>query len=392
MSHRRLKHAVAALAATLIASVATPAYADWALNMPEGASDISREIFGLHMLILWICVVIGVVVFGAMIWSIIAHRKSVHPEAATFHHNTKVEIVWTTIPFLILIGMAIPSAETLIKIEDTRDSALTVKVTGYQWKWHYDYLDQDVAFFSNLHPEHNAIRLEGSGLDPRSVDNYLREVDRRMVVPAGKKIRVLLTANDVIHSWWVPDLGGKKDAIPGYVNEWWFQADEPGVYRGVCAELCGRDHGFMPVVVEALPEADYTAWLEQMQGGTPSGSAAADAGGSETAAADEDREYSMDELMEIGERSYATNCASCHQLDGTGLGPFPALKDGPITTEDLPAHIDMVLNGSSQNPAMAAFGPQLSDLDIAAIITYERNAWGNDTGDVVQPSDIKAAR
>ena len=259
-----LKKTLAGTAGVLLA--ATPALADWELNMPVGVTEISRDVHRLHMLIFWICVAIAVAVFGAMIYSIAKFRQSKGAVADTsITHSTKVEIIWTIIPIGILVGMAIPAAESLVKIEDTRDSDLTVKVTGYQWKWHYEYLDEGVAFFSTLADSSDSARRLKSGIDPRTVENYLLEVDNPLVVPVGAKVRVLLTANDVIHAWWVPEFGMKRDAIPGFVNEMWFRADEPGVYRGQCAELCGRDHGFMPVVVEVKSRADYDTWLAARQ-------------------------------------------------------------------------------------------------------------------------------
>ena len=258
---KMVKRAFAAGMALLLGS--GPATAAWSdLNLRVGVTELSREIYGLHMLILWICVAIAVAVFSVMIYSIATFRKSKGAVPATFDHNTKAEIIWTVIPVLILVGMAVPAAKTLVKIDDTRGSELTIKVTGYQWKWQYEYVDQGVSFFSTLARSSDEARQLGSGIDPASVDNYLLEVDNPLVVPAGRKVRVLITANDVIHAWWVPDFGMKKDAIPGYINEMWFRADEPGTYRGQCAELCGRDHGFMPVVVEVKPQAEYDAWLE----------------------------------------------------------------------------------------------------------------------------------
>jgi cytochrome c oxidase subunit II len=251
------------------------AFADWALNMPVGVTELSREIHGLHMLIFWICVVIAVAVFGMMIYSIISFRKSKGAIPANFDHSTKVEIIWTIIPIAILVGMAVPAADTLIKIEDTRDSQLSIEVTGYQWKWHYKYLNENVSFFSTLSRDSDRARQLNSGIDPFQVKNYLLDVDKPLVVPVGAKVRVLLTSNDVIHAWWVPAFGMKKDAIPGFVNELWFRADEPGIYRGQCAELCGRDHAFMPVVVEVLPRAEYDEWLKKAQ--AASGASAAPA-------------------------------------------------------------------------------------------------------------------
>ncbi len=235
--------------------------------MPVGVTELSRDIHALHMLIFWICVVIAVAVFGVMIYSIVKFRHSQGAVAANFDHSTRAEIVWTIIPIVILVAMAIPAAATLVNIEDTRNSELTVKVTGYQWNWHYDYLDQNVTFFSTLARDSDAARQLDSGIDPNTVPNYLLDVDHPLVVPVGTKVRVLLTANDVIHAWWVPAFGMKKDAIPGFVNELWFRADQPGIYRGQCAELCGRDHGFMPVVVDVRSQEDFDSWLKAQQGG-----------------------------------------------------------------------------------------------------------------------------
>jgi cytochrome c oxidase subunit 2 len=259
-----VKRALAAGAALLLG--ASPAMAAWSdLNLRVGVTELSREIYGLHMLILWICVAIAAAVFGVMIYSIATFRKSKGAVPATFDHSTKAEIVWTVIPVIILVAMAVPAARTLVKIDDTRGSELTIKVTGYQWKWQYEYVDHGVSFFSTLARTSNEARQLDSSIKPQSVENYLLEVDKPLVVPQGRKVRVLITANDVIHAWWVPDFGMKKDAIPGYINELWFNADTPGTYRGQCAELCGRDHGFMPIVVEVLPQAEFDTWLEQQK-------------------------------------------------------------------------------------------------------------------------------
>ena len=257
---KMVKRALAAGAALMLG--AAPAMAAWSdLNLRVGVTPLSREIHGLHMLILWICVAIAVAVFGVMIYSIATFRKSKGAVPATFEHNTKAEIIWTVIPVLILVGMAIPAARTLVKIDDSRGSDLTVKVTGYQWMWQYEYVGENVSFFSKLAQDSNEARQLDSGIDPSTVPNYLLAVDHPLVVPQGKKVRVLITAADVIHAWWVPDFGMKKDAIPGYINELWFIAEKPGVYRGQCAELCGRDHGFMPVVVEVKSQQEFDAWL-----------------------------------------------------------------------------------------------------------------------------------
>jgi cytochrome c oxidase subunit 2 len=244
------------------------ASADWALNMPRGVTELSAETYDIHMLIFWWCVGIAVVVFGAMIYSLFAHRKSKGVEPATFSHSMTAEVAWTTIPVFILLVMAIPSAELMIKLEDTRDPDLTIVATGYQWKWHYNYQGEDLQFFSNLSRTSQSARQKGSGVDPNTVDNYLLDVDNRLVVPKDAKVRLLLTSNDVVHAWWVPELAIKKDAIPGFVNETWFRAEQAGVYRGQCAELCGMDHGYMPIVVEVVEQDAYLAWLENEKGGT----------------------------------------------------------------------------------------------------------------------------
>lgn len=396
MGFTKLKAALRGLAAIALSVTSTTALADYTLvNMPRGVTEISREVYDLHMLIFWICVAIGVVVFTAMIISIIYHRKSKNPVPAKWHHNTTVEIVWTVIPFLILVGMAIPAANTLIKMEDFRGSDLSIKVTGMQWRWHYDYMitdengvDRGFGFYSSLDAESNRIRQTGSGLDPRSKENYLLDVDNTVKVPVGKKVRILLTSADVLHAWWVPHFAVKKDAIPGFINEMWFNVDVPGIYRGQCAELCGRDHAFMPIVVEALPQEEYDAWvLEQQQ------RAGVAATGDGEQADDEPMEWNMENAMQLGERVYAQQCASCHQANGEGLAAagFPPLKGSAMVTGDLPAHVNVVLKGVP-NTTMMAFGGILSDEEAAAVITYERNAWGNDTGDLVEPSDIAAAR
>jgi cytochrome c oxidase subunit 2 len=280
---KTLKLAAGGIAALLPAGAAL---ADWALNMPVGVTELSREIHQLHMLIFWVCVMIALLVFGAMIYSIVKFRHSKGAVPASFDHSTRVEVVWTIVPIAILIGMAIPAAETLIKIEDTRNAEITIKVTGYQWKWHYEYLNEKVTFFSTLARESDLARQLNSGVDVNKVEHYLLDVDRPLVVPVGKKVRVLLTAADVIHAWWVPQFGMKKDAIPGFVNELWFRADEPGIYRGQCAELCGRDHGFMPVVVDVRTPDQYRAWLkEQQQQGEAPEAAAPVANSSENASA-----------------------------------------------------------------------------------------------------------
>jgi cytochrome c oxidase subunit 2 len=252
---------LAPVLALLASSIAGPAWSDFELNMPVGVTTTSRDVYELHMLILWICVVIGAGVYGAMIAAIVKFRKSNGAVAAKFTHNATIEVVWTVIPAAILVAMAVPAAETLIRMEDTRNSELTIKVTGYQWRWHYDYIDDGVGFYSTLDRESNAARRLDSGVDPTTVDNYLLKVDNDLVVPVDTKVRLLVTAADVLHAWWVPAFAVKKDAVPGFVNEAWFTADTVGTYRGQCAELCGMDHGFMPIVVRVVSREEYDAWL-----------------------------------------------------------------------------------------------------------------------------------
>jgi cytochrome c oxidase subunit 2 len=249
------------LAGFVLAVLAFPAQAAWQLNMTQGVTSTAQEAYDLHMLVLWICTIVGVGVFAAMIYAIVTFRKAKGAVPATFTHSTNAEIIWTVIPTLILIFLAYETAPALVRIDDTRNSEMTIKITGYQWKWQYEYIGQDYSFFSTLAETSNAARQLGSGLNPQDVENYLLEVDHPLVVPVGVKIRYLLTGNDVIHAWWVPDFSVKRDAIPGFVNEGWFKIDKAGVYRGQCAELCGKDHGFMPIVVEALPRAEFDAWL-----------------------------------------------------------------------------------------------------------------------------------
>ena len=366
-----------ALAGMLLALFALPLWADWEVNLPRGVTEISNEVYDMHMMVLYICAVIGVLVFGAMFISILKHRKSLGARPASFSHSTTAEIIWTVIPFVILIAMAIPAAKALIKMEDASNAELTVEVTGHQWKWEYGYPQQGIRFFSNLAENSREARVLDSGIDPYTVENYLLEVDNPLVLPIGKKVRILLTSSDVLHAWWVPDFAIKKDAIPGFIREMWTLIDEPGTYRGQCAELCGKDHGFMPIVVEAVSEAKFEQWV--------AGELAAAASEADSA----EREWAMQELMERGEAVYGTSCVACHQANGQGIpGVFPALDAGKITLEE---HLNIVLNGTP-GTAMQAFGRQLSDVDIASVITFERNAWGNDSGDVVQPSAVKAAR
>ncbi len=350
-----------------------------AFDMRPGVTDMSQRIQHLHHWILWICVIVGLIVFGVMFYSIIAHRRSKNPEPANFHHSTLVEIIWTLIPTVILIGIAVPATRTLLDIEDNSDSDLTVLITASQWKWHYQYVEAGIGYYSNLATPLDQI----NNIAPKG-ENYLLEVDNPLVLPTNLKVRFLMTSDDVIHSWWVPDFAVKQDALPGLINEAWTRVDVPGVYRGQCTELCGMNHAFMPVVVEVRPEEEFLSWIEDQR-------LANDLAG-EAAVAARSRDWTMEELMPMGEAVFITHCATCHQPDGTGQGiKYPSLAGGVIPTGPVEAHLERVMNGLAETE-MQAWAPQLSDLDLAAVITYERNAWGNDTGDVVQPLTVFSAR
>jgi len=360
------------ISALLLFSV--PMKADWfALNMTRGVTDISNEVFELHMLIFWICVAIGVVVFGVMFYSMYAHTKKKNPVAASFHENHKVEIAWTIIPFLILIAMAIPASKTLVKIYDDEAGDLNIQVTGYQWKWQYNYLEDDVSFFSNLSTDMDEI----NNLVPKG-ENYLQEVDEMVVIPAGKKVRFLITANDVIHSWWMPAFAIKQDAIPGFVNTAWTKVDKPGIYRGKCTELCGKNHGFMPIVVKVVEQSEYDEWV--------SGKKEAAMKMAELTTKD----WTTEELVARGESVYAVNCVACHQTNGQGIsGIFPALAGSDIVLNDKDRNIEILMEGV-QGAAMNSFS-YLSEVELAAVITYTRQSWGNgDKGDgeIVVQKDI----
>lgn len=341
------------------------------LNMPQGVTEVSQAAYDIHMLMMWVCVVIGAAVFGVMFYVMYAHRKSRGAEAANFHEHVGVELAWTIVPALILIVIAFPATNALLKVYDANDAEMDIKITGYQWKWQYEYLGEDVRFMSSLRTSQDEIY----GREEKG-EHYLREVDNPLVIPADTKVRFLLTGNDVIHSWWVPDLGVKKDALPGIFTEAWAKTSEVGVYVGECAELCGKDHAFMPIVVEVKPKEEFNAWLAEQK------AAAAEY------ASTIGKEWSMGELMERGEQVYLTNCAGCHGVDGLGIpGVFPAMVNSAVTLGPIEKHIDVLVNGV-QGTAMQAFAAQLSEVDIAAVVTYERNAWGNDVGDMAQPIDV----
>jgi cytochrome c oxidase subunit 2 len=355
-------------------SYTTDINADWsALNMTRGVTGVRNEVFELHMLIFWICVAIGVVVFGVMFYSMYAHTKKKNPVASTFHESTKVEIAWTIIPFLILIAMAIPASKTLVKIYDDEAGDINIQVTGYQWKWQYRYLEDDVSFFANLSTDLDEIY----NLVPKG-ENYLQEVDEMVVIPVGKKIRFLITANDVIHSWWMPAFAIKQDAIPGFVNTAWTIVDEPGTYRGKCTELCGKNHGFMPIVVKAVEQEEYDQWINDKK------QAAMKLAELTT------KNWTTEELIAKGQDVYAVNCVACHQTNGEGItGIFPALAGSDIVLNNKPRNIEILMEGV-QGAAMNSFD-YLSEVELASVITYTRQSWGNDAkgdGTVVLPQDI----
>jgi cytochrome c oxidase subunit 2 len=358
----------------LMALMALPAaaFGDNQVNMSPGVTTIGAEIYDLHMLIMIICVVIGIGVFGVMFYSIIYHRKSRGVVPSQFHESTKVEIAWTVVPFLILIGMAVPATSTLLEVYDNDDAELDILVTGHQWKWKYEYLDEsgeNVSFFSNLATPQEAIY----NTDQKG-EHYLLEVDEPLVLPVDTKVRFLITANDVIHSWWVPEIAVKRDAIPGFINETWTKITEEGIYRGQCTELCGAYHGFMPVVVHAVSREEFDAWM---------GAKRADEAAQVAAAA---IDLSLDELMSKGEAVYNAQCLACHGAQGEG-GVGNAIAGSAIALGDVGTHLDVGIKGVA-GTAMQAFGRQLNDVDMAAVITYQRNAFGNNTGDVIQPSDV----
>ncbi len=347
------------------------------LNMRRGVTEISNAVYDLHMYIFWICVVIGIVVFGAMFWAMIHHRRAAGAVAAKFHESTKLEIAWTLAPTLILVAIAWPATQVLVAMYDTGGEDLTIEVRGYQWKWQYKYLDDDynseVAYFSNLKTPQDEIH----GRKEKG-EYYLLDVDEPLRIPVNRKVRFLITAEDVIHSWWVPDFGFKRDAIPGIMNETWaiVPPDKAGIYRGQCTELCGKDHGFMPVVVNAMPEDEFDAWYaERLQQEEVRKEALS-------------KTFTPEELMAQGEQVYGTYCASCHMPNGKGVPPvFPALDGSAIATGPREDHLNIVLNGKT-GTAMQAFGKQLDAAQIAAVVHYERHSWSNNTDDVTQPRDV----
>ncbi|MBA2655414.1 MAG: cytochrome c oxidase subunit II [Tatlockia sp.] len=366
----------------LITSQVTLAETDrWQLNMYKGVTPLSHDMYDLHMIAMVICAIIGIIVFGVMIYALIHHRKSKGHKAATFHDNFRLEILWSIIPFLILLGLAIPATKVLIRLEDSSDSEVTIKVVGYQWKWQYQYLNEGISYFSNLSTPYSQIENQ-----QKKGEWYLLEVDKPLVLPTNKKIRFLVTSNDVIHSWWVPELGVKRDAIPGFMHEAWAKIEKPGTYRGQCAELCGINHGFMPIVVQAVNEADYKQWVSQQV-------KTKDQYEIQAHQPEAQPNLPRAELMNLGREKYDQICAACHRADGTGLPPmYPGLKGSSIAVGNpIARHILIILNGVPGS-AMQPYRDQLNDKEIAAIATYERNAWGNNTNDTVQPEEVAKVR
>lgn len=357
------------------------AWAEYKLNLQIPQTQLGEQIYELHTVITLICFVIFVGVFGFMFYAVFKHRKSVGHKAAQFHENTAVEVAWTLIPFVILIALAVPATGTLLAMRDTSEPDMTIKVTGYQWKWGYDYLKgegEGISFYSTLSTPQ--AQIDGRDIAGRNSNpHYLLEVDNHLVVPAGKKVRILTTAADVIHAWWVPALAVKQDAVPGFIRDTWFRTDKPGVYRGQCAELCGKDHGFMPIVVEVMAPAQYAAWVNAQQKKVVA------------AKVDPDKTWTLADLKAQGEKVYAQNCVACHQATGMGVpGTFPALNGSKVVNGPKTDQIKLVLNGKPAT-AMASF-KHLSDVDLAAVITFTRNNWNNKTGEAIAPAEIKAAR
>lgn len=381
----------------VMAGVAGQSHAEYKLNLQTPVTPIAHQIYDLHTLILLVCLFIFVGVFGFMFYALFKHRKSIGHQAAKFHQNTTLEIIWTLIPFLILIGIAYPTTRTIIEMKNVDHADMNIKITGHQWVWEYEYLDDGIKYVSNLATPRDQIDNKMA-----KDAHYLLAVDNPLVVPIGKKVRLLLTSTDVIHSWWIPQFGVKQDAIPGFIREDWFTVEIPGTYRGQCAELCGVGHGFMPIVVEALSLNDYNEWLKVKKSNL-----------AETAATNT-KLYTLVELKTHGEQVYLSRCAMCHQANGLGVpSMFPPLvdgtpfsagveatkpladrgfwKDGKMVLGSKEQHLGILMNGIS-GTAMQPIGQQLSDFDVAAVITYERNNWGNHTGEMIQPAEVAAVR
>ena len=385
-------------ALALGAFAAFPAVASYDVDIPPPATAIAGDIYNLHYYILIVCVVIFVLVFGAMFYSIFKFRKSqgAKPDV-NFHESTLIEIIWTVIPFIILIVMAIPATTTVLAMKDTSNPDLTIKVVGYQWGWQYEYQQDGVSFYSNLSTPWTQVGQPGVPATEARGPNYLLEVDNPMVVPVGKKVRLLITSNDVLHGWYVPTLGVNQYGIPGFIKDSWFKVEKAGTYKGQCSQICGKLHGFMPITVIAKSQADYDAWVKEAKTkfAIPTAAAEASAAAPTTVAALVDepgKKWTLDELKKAGESIYSANCAACHQADGKGNPAMKAkaLDGSAVVTGAKSGQIAVLLKGRP-NTLMAGFD-RLSDVELAAVATYARNSWGNKVGDVVLPADIKAAR
>jgi cytochrome c oxidase subunit II len=379
----------------LAALCSTAAWADYDVNILPPATPIASQIYGLHMYILYVCAVIFVIVFAMMFYSIFKFRKSAGAKPdVNFHESTLIEIIWTIIPFIILIAMAIPATKTVLDMKDTSNPDLTIKVTAYQWGWRYDYSAEDFGFYSNLSTPWSQIGQPGSPATEAKGKDYLLEVDNIMVVPVNKRVRLLVTSNDVIHGWYVPQLGVNQYGIPGFIKDAWFKAEKVGVFKGQCSQICGKLHGYMPITVEVKSEADYAKWIKDGQAKWGKGAALTASNSApkpDVIAEDPAKKLTLAEAKEHGEKIYAANCVACHQPTGKGMPPaFPALSGSKLVLGSVDAQIGILLNGRP-GTAMQSFS-RLSDTDLAAVITYTKNSWDNNTGKVAQPSDIKAAR
>ena len=374
----------------LVALISLPAMASYDVNIPQPASPVADQIYGLHMYILWVCATIFVVVFGMMFYSIFKFRKSngAKPDV-NFHESTLIEIIWTIIPFIILIAIAVPATKTVLQMKDTSNPDMTIKVTGFQWGWRYDYNAENFGFYSNLSTPWSQIGQPGTASTEAKGKDYLLEVDNALVVPVGKRIRLLITSNDVIHGWYVPQLGINQYGIPGFIKDVWFTAESVGTFKGQCSQICGKLHGYMPIAVIVKSETDYAKWVEESRAkwSTNALTAVAPAAPPE----DDGKTFTMAEAKDKGEKIYAANCVACHQANGKGLPPaFPSLAGSKMVLGTSDQQINILLNGRA-GTAMQSFA-RLSNSEIATVITYTKNSFGNSVGKVIQPADIKAAR
>ncbi|MEI6737425.1 MAG: cytochrome c oxidase subunit II [Pseudomonadota bacterium] len=385
------KATIAAFVATILLLLNPLAVlASYDVNIPPPATSIATQIYGLHMYILYFCAAIFVIVFALMFYSIFKFRKSKGAKAdVNFHESTLIEIIWTVIPFFILFAMALPATKTVLDMKDSSNPDLTVKVTGYQWGWRYDYAAEDLGFYSNLATPWNQIGQPNEAAIEKKGDDYLLEVDNPLVVPVGKRVRLLITSSDVIHGWYVPQLGVNQYGIPGFIKDVWFKADRVGIFKGQCSQICGKLHGYMPITVVVKSETDYAKWVGEAKDKWGNKKTAV----AESAAPAEDyaKVYSMAEMKTAGEKIYTANCVACHQATGKGSPPtFPPLSGSKIVLGPIDAQINVLLNGRP-GTAMASFA-RLTDTEIAAVMTYTKNSWDNNVGKVVQPADVKVKR